>query len=199
MFGKQTAERLEQTVAALSHEQQVAEQAATAARGAYADALLGDGVGSARVAALLREAGDARERADALRGALAVAQQRHGEAVAAAQAAALKSRRKDAARLAAIRADKMSAVAAAAAVLADAYRELMKANTDLHVALDGTARIDIEAAHLGEAQLAGDVRTELARLGCSWAALLPEPRLVEELDVKAKRIGAWLQTTLGAA
>ncbi|PXX37646.1 MULTISPECIES: hypothetical protein [Burkholderia] len=199
MFGKQTPERLEQTIAALSHEQQVAEQSATAARGAYADALLEDGVGSPRVAALLREAGDARERADALRGALSVAQQRYDEAVAAEQAAARKSRRKDAARLAAVRADKMATVAAAAAALADAYSDLMQANTDLRVALDGAASIDMEAAHLGESQLAGDVRTELARLGCSWAALVPEPRLVESLDVKAKRIGAWLQTTLGAA
>ncbi|HEM7873840.1 TPA: hypothetical protein U2L31_000151 [Burkholderia contaminans] len=199
MFGKQTPERLEQTIAALSHEQQVAEQSANAARGAYAEALLEDGVGSPRVAALLREAGDARERADALRGALAVAHQRHGEAVAAAQAAALKSRRKDAARLAAVRADRMSAVASAADKLAEAYRDLMKANTDLHVALDGAASIDMEAGHLGESQLAGDVRIELARLGCSWAALVAEPHVVEPLDAKAKRIGAWLQTRLGAA
>jgi len=192
-----TVDRLAETIAKLTEQHKRAESEAAAALAAHANAMLDDkdaAFGTAKAAALLRAAGDARERLDSLTFVLAEAKNRQYEAAQNEQRVALRVRWAEAISISDERAKEAVAVAEAIATLADAYARLVNANARLFAAMPNVNTIDLDAGYLRQEQIAGAVKTELARLGCPVVAAVDQPHILEHLSEKFNRTAKWVRS-----
>jgi hypothetical protein len=192
-----TADRLAETIAKLTEQHKRAESEAAAALAAHANALLDDedaAFGTAKAAALLRAAGDARERLDSLTFVLAEAKNRQYEAAQNEQRIALRVRWAEAISISEERSKEAVAVAEALAQLANAYARLVDANARLFAAMPNVNTIDLDAGYLRQEQIAGAVKTELARLGCALVPTIEQPHILEHLAEKFNRTAKWVRS-----
>lgn len=192
-------------VAALQAEKQKTAKEAATTRAAHTAFLTDDSgdnsspFGSAKAAALLRKAGDAREADDAMTHALDHAEKQLLDGERAEERRVLALRWTEANVNSAGRLTDVQTLAALLAQVAAAYTRLAESNGRLYASMPNASSIDMDAGYLRQEQIAGAVLLELARLGCPLVPAIDQPHLAEHLSVKFERVHKWIRSFAAGA
>jgi hypothetical protein len=192
-------EKQREKVAKLEAELQRSETEATQTTAAHTDFLVGDdsaegGFGSAKAAALLRKAGEARVHADAMSRALAEARKQVLQAERAEEDRMLAIRWRETFVFSDDRLTEAKIVAELCAQLAVAYPRFLLANQRMVDSMPTSATVDRVAGYMQVDQISALVRIELARCGASFVASVDQPHLVESLAERFTRAHKWIRS-----
>jgi hypothetical protein len=192
-------EKQREKVARLRAEKQKTAKEAAVTLAAHTDFLTADDLeegafGSAKAAALLRKAGEARERDDAMAPALAHAEQQLVQLEREEEKRVRALRWKEAEGYSGDRLTEAKAMAALLAQIAIVYPRFVAANERLVNSLPNSATVDRDAGYLRPEQLSAAVRIELARLGAGFVAAIDQPHLVESLAERFSRADKWIRS-----